>query len=308
MLSKEAISAALTTEWMARNLEFHPVIDSTNNVAKAAGLEDKPSGYLVVADKQEAGRGSRGRSWDSPAGNNVFMSLMVRPGIPMDKVSGLTLVMALSISQGIDEVISGVKDSCEIISQSEKCRDDVASANGISEDDSKEAPSDTGSGYRTGIKWPNDIVLNKRKTCGILTELHMMPEQNDYFVVIGVGINVNQPRELFPEEIQSTAGSILSETGKRIDRSELIALCMKHFEKNYEQYIDAQNLAPLREQYEERLINIGKEVRVLDPKGEYEAKSLGVTDEGALIIVRSDGKREEINAGEVSIRGLYGYV
>ncbi|WP_408069516.1 biotin--[acetyl-CoA-carboxylase] ligase [Butyrivibrio sp. JL13D10] len=269
----EEIQGELETKWVARDLEYYKVTDSTNNVAKAAGLEGRPSGFLAVADRQDAGRGSRGRSWVSPSGYNIFMSLMVRPGIPMDKASGLTLVMALSISQGIDEAGLSIKED-----------------------------------KSTCIKWPNDVVLNKRKVCGILTELHMMPDQKDYFVVIGVGINVNQPLEFFPEEIQETAGSVFSETGHETDRVKLLAACMKHFEENYEKYIASCDLSGLRKDYESRLINIGKEVRILDPKGEYEATALGITDDGALVISRKDGIRENINAGEVSVRGLYGYV
>ncbi|WP_022762251.1 MULTISPECIES: biotin--[acetyl-CoA-carboxylase] ligase [unclassified Butyrivibrio] len=275
-MNLERIRGSLNTEWIARDAEFFPVIDSTNNVAKAAGMEGRESGFVAVADRQDAGRGSRGRSWVSPEGYNIFMSLMIRPGIPMDKAAGLTLVMALSISEAIDKLVSD---------------------GGISED-----------AKRTFIKWPNDIVLNKRKICGILTELHQMPDQKDYFVVIGVGINVNQPIELFPEEIRDTAGSIFSETGKETDRSKLVACCMKCFEDNYEKYVERQNLSALKDSYEKRLINIGKEVKILDPKGEYEAVAEGITDDGSLLISLADGRRETINAGEVSVRGLYGYV
>lgn len=288
-MNKDKIEQALATDWAGRDLEFYPVIDSTNNVAKAAGLDGRESGFLAVSDKQDAGRGSRGRSWVSPSGYNVFMSLMVRPNIPMDKASGLTLVMALSIAEGIEEVLA---------------------ENGILDNFNDESTTDEQPENPTipGIKWPNDIVLNKRKICGILTELHMMPEQTDYFVVIGVGINVNQPIELFPDEIRETAGSIFSETGKEIDRAALIAACMKAFEENFEKYVKHQNLADLKASYEKRLLNIGKQVRILDPKGEYEAVALGISEEGALLIERNDGQKEAINAGEVSVRGLYGYV
>ncbi|WP_029324102.1 biotin--[acetyl-CoA-carboxylase] ligase, partial [Butyrivibrio sp. AE3004] len=264
----DKIRTMIDTRWVAKEVSFFDIIDSTNNVAKAAGDEGRQSGFLAVADRQDAGRGSRGRKWISPSGYNIFMSLMIRPKIPMDKAAGLTLIMALSIAEAIDEV----------------------------------------AGVKTNIKWPNDIVLNKRKICGILTELHMEPDQKDYFVVIGAGINVNQPIELFPEEIRNTAGSVFSETGNNTDRAALIGACMKHFESNYENYVKAQDLRMLKNTYESRLINIGKEVRILDPKGEYEAVADGITDEGALVVTCKDGRRTEINAGEVSVRGLYGYV
>ncbi|WP_051204816.1 biotin--[acetyl-CoA-carboxylase] ligase [Butyrivibrio sp. VCD2006] len=297
-MNKEKIEQALKTAWAARELEFFPVIDSTNNVAKAAGLDGHKSGFLAVADKQDAGRGSRGRSWVSPSGYNVFMSLMVRPELPMDKVSGLTLVMALSIAEGIEKVLN------RKLFQPEESKSRLQPE----ESESRFWSEESESRFQPGIKWPNDIVLNKRKICGILTELHMMPDQKDYFVVIGVGINVNQPVELFPEEIRETAGSIISETGEEIDRAALIAACMKAFEENFEKYVRAHNLSELRESYEKRLLNIGRQVRILDPKGEYEAEALGVNDEGALLIRLSDGREETINAGEVSVRGLYGYV
>ncbi len=275
MMDKRTIEAALNTDYVGRDLEFYPVIDSTNNVAKAAGDEGRPSVFLAVADRQDAGRGSRGRSWISPAGHNIFMSLMVRPKIPMDKVSGLTLVMALSVSEAIDEAMK---------------------AAGVSDD------------VRTGIKWPNDIVLNKRKICGILTELHVMPGSGEYFVVIGCGINVNQPSDLFAEEIRDMAGSVFSETGKELDRSKLIALCMKYFEENYAKYEERCDLSLLKDDYERRLLNINSKVKILDPKGEYEAVALGINKDGALLIKNEKGESEEIIAGEVSVRGLYGYV
>ena len=275
MMDKRTIEAALNTDYVGRDLEFYPVIDSTNNVAKAAGDEGKASGFLAVADRQDAGRGSRGRSWISPAGHNIFMSLMVRPKIPMDKVSGLTLVMALSVSEALDKAMT---------------------AAGVSDD------------VRTGIKWPNDIVLNKRKICGILTELHIMPGSEEYFVVIGCGINVNQPSDLFAEEIRDMAGSVFSETGKELDRSKLIALCMKYFEENYARYVERCDLSLLKDEYEKRLLNRDSKVKILDPKGEYEAVALGINKEGALLIKNENGDSEEIIAGEVSVRGLYGYV
>ncbi len=269
-MNETEIATCLNTKWAGRRLSYYDVIDSTNDVCKEAGEKEMPSGFLAVADRQDAGRGSRGRNWVSPSGYNIFMSIMVRPQIPMDKVSGLTLVMALSVSQAIERI--------------------------------------TGINNITGIKWPNDVVIKGRKICGILTELHPNPKSEDYFVVIGVGINVNQPAEEFPKEIQETAGSVFSQTGMNTDRSKLIALCMKFFEENYEKYCRNSDLSLLKEEYEKHLININKQVRILDPKGEYEAVAAGITRSGALMITREDGTVEEINAGEVSVRGLYGYV
>ena len=133
----------------------------------------------------------------------------------------------------------------------------------------------------------------------------MNPDNTIGNVVIGVGINVNMTD--FPDSIKDIATSILSITGKKVDRSLVVACVMKHFEDNYEKYNETYDLSLLKEQYESRLISKGRDVRILDPKGEFEAVSEGITDMGALIVTDRDGNRHEINAGEVTVRGLYTY-
>ena len=117
-------------------------------------------------------------------------------------------------------------------------------------------------GMETGIKWPNDIVMKKKKVCGILTE---MSTEIDYinYVVIGVGINVNQ--KVFDEELKEKATSLMIETGAPVKRSALIAAVMKHFEKNYALFMENGDLSGLQESYNEMLVNRGKEVRILEP-------------------------------------------
>ena len=269
MLNEENIKGQLGTNWAARYLVYKDTTDSTNNDAEKLGETDAPHGTLVVADRQDKGRGSRGRSWSTPSGSNIAMSLMLRPQIPTDRVSMLTLIMGLSVAQGIESALKPF-----------------------------------GNYNNVYIKWPNDVVINKKKICGILTELHMNPGNVIRDVVIGVGINVNMLD--FPEEIKEIAGSVLSETGIKLDRSVVVARCMEAFEKNYELFCSSFDLKNLKEEYEKRLINKGSEVRVLDPKGEYEAVALGITDDGALI-VNAQGDTRIINSGEVTVRGLYTY-
>ena len=160
-------------------------------------------------------------------------------------------------------------------------------------------------GLETKIKWPNDIIVHGRKVCGILTE---MSTEIDYinYVVIGVGINVNQ--ETFPEEIRDTATSLKIETGSSVRRSVLIATIMECFEQFYEVFMTTEDLSGLQERYNAMLVNLGREVRVLEPGNEYEAHALGINRTGELIVRTPDGQEKEIYAGEVSVRGVYGYV
>ena len=160
-------------------------------------------------------------------------------------------------------------------------------------------------GAKVRIKWPNDIVLNGKKLVGILTE---MSTEIDYInhVVIGVGVNVNMAS--FSEEIAKTATSLRIETGQIIKRSTLIVEIMKHFEKNYEMYLRTEDLSVIREDYNRLLVNCGKEVRILGSREPYEAVALGINDNGELLVRKQDGSEEAVYAGEVSVRGLYGYV
>ena len=201
MLSGEKIAGQLHSRWAACNIVYKDVTGSTNTDARELALSSAIHGTLVVADKQESGRGSNGRGWETPAGTNIAMSLVVRPRVGVLQIPMLTLVMGLSVAEGIELAL--------------------AEAGAGSEDGSQSASE-------CGIKWPNDVVLGGRKVCGILTELHLKPEGGIDDAVIGVGINVNMVD--FPDEIKGVAGSLLTQTGIRVDRNALVARVMERFE------------------------------------------------------------------------------
>ena len=265
VLSLSELQSRMKTKMAGSHLLYFDVIGSTNVEAKKQAENGAPEGLLVVADKQEAGRGRRGRSWTSPAGANIFMTLLLRPRFVPEKASMVTLVMAVSVAQGIADI----------------------------------------SGLPAKIKWPNDIVIHKKKAVGILTELTM---ETDYiqYLVCGVGINVNQTE--FPEEIRETATSLYLEGGRKINRAGLITCIMEHFEKNYEAFCRTEDMSGLLEIYNNLLVNKEAKVRVLDPRGEYDGLSHGINELGELIVEKEDGSVENVYAGEVSVRGICGYV
>lgn len=155
------------------------------------------------------------------------------------------------------------------------------------------------------IKWPNDIVINGKKLVGILTEMTAEP---DYIheVIVGTGINVNT--ESFPDEIKATATSMLIEGGKKYSRSKVVAAVTDAFEKYYEIFCATGDLSALRADYNTACVNVGAGVRVLDPKGEYDGTAKGIDNRGELIVIKEDGSETRVYAGEVSVRGIYGYV
>lgn len=156
------------------------------------------------------------------------------------------------------------------------------------------------------IKWPNDIVLNGRKVCGILTEMKSSGLESQY-VVVGIGINVNN--QSFPENIARTAASLYTETRKKYDRSDIICNVMKEFEKYYHLFVEKNDLSGLMSEYNQCLVNRENEVEIIGKSETYRGKSLGIDSYGRLLVQRCDtGMTESIVSGEVSVRGVYGYV
>lgn len=265
LMTEAEIKSLMHTDWVAKEVLYFDTIDSTNTKAQELAEKGYPSGTLVVADKQESGKGRRGRSWVSPSGTGIFMTLMIKPDINPNNASMLTLVAALAVAKAITSV----------------------------------------TGEEALIKWPNDIVVNGKKVCGILTEMNA---QFDYInhIVVGIGINVHN--ESFPEEISQMASSLMIEAGgKRFHRAQIIAETMSYFEQYYDTFLETQDLSALVREYDELLVNRNKSVRVLDPKEPFDGKAMGITPKGELIVDTWES-RKLVSSGEVSVRGIYGYV
>ena len=263
-LNTAELESIRKTKWAGREIFYFDTIDSTNTKAKQLAEEGHPTGTLVVAEKQEAGRGRRGRGFESPAGVGIFMTLVLKPDFAPDRASMLTLIAALAVSKAISEK----------------------------------------TGQEAEIKWPNDIVIHGKKVCGILTE---MSTQMDYinYIVIGIGINVQN--ESFPEEIGEVATSLRIESGKKQNRAAIIEAVWEEFEHYYDRFMAYQDLRDLRKEYDASLANKGQKVRVLDPKEPFEGVAQGITDRGELIVDTWEA-RKLVSSGEVSVRGIYGYV
>ncbi len=159
-------------------------------------------------------------------------------------------------------------------------------------------------GIHPFIKWPNDIVIRGKKVCGILTEMSAVKNWIDY-VVIGIGINVHN-RE-FPKEIEHMASSLELEFGTGVSRERVFELVLYAFEHYYELFLREEDLSLLREEYQQMSANKGRSVRVLDPNGEYGGVARGITELGELVVDTGEGTKY-VSSGEVSVRGIYGYV
>ncbi|KGM96133.1 biotin--acetyl-CoA-carboxylase ligase [Clostridium novyi A str. 4552] len=162
-------------------------------------------------------------------------------------------------------------------------------------------------GLKSAIKWPNDIVLNSKKVCGILTEMSGELNKINY-IVMGVGINVNIESDDFPGDIKNIATSIKIESGSKVKRKELVGKIFNNFEILYDEFIKSGTIKKSINICKENSALIGKQVKIIKRSDEVFAKAIGLTEDGELIVEYNDGKVDKIVSGEVSVRGMYGYV
>ena len=243
-------------------------VDSTNNVLKDMASKGALSGTVVIADQQTGGKGRRGRSFASPSGAGIYLSYLFKPDSGFDKISDLTSWTAFAVSDAI-------RRAYNLDSQ---------------------------------IKWVNDLLMNRKKICGILTEVTVEGESG--FIdtcIIGIGVNVNE--EDFPPEISEIATSISMENGgKKFVRSGLAAEIIKSMDKlasNWPQ--DPYYL----ERYRELNITTGSKITAFPQMTENgqgrTGKAIAINEDFSLKVEFDDGSVENLRSGEVSVRGLYGY-
>jgi len=245
-------------------IQWFETIESTNTYAKQLAAAGAAHGTVLLAGHQTGGRGRMGRSFSSPANAGVYMSVLLRPQCSPQQLMHLTCAAGVAMCDAVE-------NTC---------------------------------GLRPGIKWTNDLVFQKRKLGGILTELVVTP--NSTAAVVGIGINVCQTEADFPPELQSIAGSLAMLCGQAPSRWLLAANMIQAL------YIMGQRLLPdkctILEQYRQDCITLDAEVSVVCADTLRHGRAIGIDDEGALIIRFQDGHIEAVSSGEVSVRGMYGYV
>ena len=239
--------------------------DKINSTNIAAKKINCVSNTLYVAEMQTNGRGRNGRKWISPKGSGIWMSIVTLPKIKLDNVSQITLVAGLAV--------------CEILNRDY--------------------------GINAKIKWPNDIVVNGKKLCGILTEA-VSENGVTKKVITGIGINVNNKH--FPKEIRDVATSLIILISQKSDRTKIINNVLDSFEKYYNELINEGNLKKIIDEYKTLCVNIGKEVVSTSKTEVVEGIATDITEKGELVIQKKDGNTVAVNSGEVSVRGIYGYI
>ncbi|MDF2595647.1 MAG: biotin/acetyl-CoA-carboxylase ligase [Clostridia bacterium] len=264
IITKSEVSSIIHTKVLGKDIRYYDQINSTNEMAKTLAREGAAEGTVVIADRQLSGKGRLGKHWDSPSGTGIWMSIILKPDIMPVQASQLTLLAGLSVCEAVNKV----------------------------------------TGLESRIKWPNDVVVNRKKVCGILTEMSAELDGINY-IIVGIGINVNTKE--FTEEL-SHATSLSLEGGKDYMRRYIIKEILEVFEEDYMVYKKERNIKHFLQRYKDNCITLNGDVKIITHQREYTAYAKDIAKDGSLIVTDEQGQEETIFSGEVSVRGLYGYI
>lgn len=250
----------------SRSIHWFDSIDSTNTKAKALAASGAPHGTVIVAGHQSGGRGRMGRSFHSPAGLGLYLSVILRPECPPAELMHLTCAAAVAACLAVAEETD----------------------------------------LWPNIKWTNDLVFAFKKLGGILTELSFNADGTVNYAIVGIGINCNHRRQDFPPELQDMAASIAMCTRKPVDRCRLAAQLIRKLWDMDQALLREKNL--IMNMYRVRCMTIGREVAIHRFQEVRHGTAMDVDLDGGLVVRFEDGHTETVAAGEVSVRGMYGYM
>ncbi len=253
----EALAPLLRTRRFGRALRAFATVGSTNTEAATWAAEGVPEGAVVLAELQTAGRGRMGRSWEAHAGQNLTFSTVLRPALSPERLGLITVAASVAVAETVSAFTAPLE---------------------------------------AGIKWPNDVLLEGRKCCGMLLESSFSGQKRPT-VILGIGLNVNQ--DAFPPALADRATSMLLATGRHTPRAPLLAALLSRLEHVYDRLVHDE--AALRQAYEARLAGLGRPATLYlaGTPAPVPGVLAGITETGALRLVTKDGLRI-FHAGEVS--------
>lgn len=255
LISEQAIRPYLKTKALGKKLDVYREIDSTNSFTKEAAHYGAVHGTTVIAEIQTGGKGRLGRKFYSPLGMGVYMSVIIRPKLSIDSSLLVTSCAAVAVAQAIERVAPELE--CQ-------------------------------------IKWVNDIYINGRKVCGILTEASIDVEQGGLeYAVIGIGINVQNSS--FPEELANTATSIKMEIHHNVSRNMLAAEVLNCLEEQLEHIDDGEFM----NEYVRRSNVIGKKITVTQGDDLFTADCFGIDSKGRLLVRCENGEEKAVGSGTI---------
>lgn len=254
------IEPYLQTKAIGRVIHYEKEVTSTQTVASELVKANTPHGTVVIAEAQTAGRGRMERPWETTAGKGIWMTVILRPDLPPHQAPQFTLVAAVAVINAMKALYHN---------------------------------------FTPVIKWPNDILVNGKKTTGILTEMVAEADRVNALLV-GIGINMNQQMSDFPEELQTIATSVALEEGRSVDRAELVAMICQYLE-NYSDVYVKHGFARLKMLWEEASGTIGKQIRATTLREVLEGTAIGITDDGVLQVQLASGEVRGIYSADIEL-------
>ncbi|MFJ8235200.1 biotin--[acetyl-CoA-carboxylase] ligase [Ureibacillus sp. NPDC094379] len=255
------ITSFLSTKRYGRSIHYLEEVTSTQVIAHELVRNAAEDGTVVIAETQTSGKGRMARPWESTKGKGIWMTLVIRPNVIPQQAPQFTLVTAVAVVNAMKSLYDHFKPE---------------------------------------IKWPNDILINGRKCTGILTEMVAEMDRVEA-LLIGIGINVNQQMNHFPEELQSIATSLSIEEGKQLDRSELVATILNYMEKYSELYIN-EGFAPIKKLWETASGTIGKRIKATTLREVIEGQAIGITEQGVLEIQLDNGEIKSVYSADIEVK------
>ena len=259
LLLASEIRRELRCSTLGKSIHSYPAVGSTNEVALTLGRDGDPEGAVVVADRQTKGRGRLGRSWESPAQAGIWCSVLLRPNLAPRYAAWITLFAAVTVARLLREE----------------------------------------TGVEAFIKWPNDVLVDDRKVCGILTELVAEQDRIEY-AVVGIGLNVNQIRRDFAPAVRGRATSLRIAAGRRFNRTTLFCRLIELLEEDYRLMMD-RGFEVIRKMWMDQSSTIGRHVRCQWDGTVIEGRAVGLGDEGALLVEEADGTVVPVIRGDVTV-------
>jgi BirA family transcriptional regulator, biotin operon repressor / biotin---[acetyl-CoA-carboxylase] ligase len=258
-LNQEELEKSLAGKFIGHRLHYYESIGSTNDEAFRLGAEGAPEGTAVIAESQSAGKGRMQRLWHSPAGANIYTSIILRPGFEPVRAPQLSIAAGVAVAETLNYY----------------CPD------------------------KARLKWPNDVLLEEKKVCGMLAQMKIAESGID-FVVLGIGINVNIKADQFPRDIQNTAASLAMFAGKEISRCELIIRLYENVAKWYRE-LQQKGFDLIKEKWLSLTPMIGNPVQVLFREEALNGKAIGLADDGSLVLLTAGNKEVKVSAGDATI-------
>ena len=255
VFSADEVAAKVNALFPDTYISFFDSVASTQEIAHEIVHRQAPEQGIVVAERQTEGKGRLGRTFSSESGTGIWMSVILRPELPVNKMPQLTLVTAVAICKAVREV----------------------------------------TGAELSIKWPNDLLLNGKKCCGILTEVQSDPDEVKS-VIIGIGLNVNH--EGFPDWLQEQATSLRLELNKTFDRTELIAELMRAIDTFFLLYAE-KGFPVIKPLWEASAIPEGQRIRARTIQGIHEGVGLGIDHDGTYLLKKDDGTIEHLYSADL---------